>query len=286
VVACSDLSELWYKEFYLEISKEIQFPIEMSLPWILTEHILDTDAAELTEYAHRRQCVRVCVLVRVSVSLCVSVYVCVWINVCVSHSPSSCAHSHTHWRLCRSLLFPLDLYNDAAQRALHRLRARFLYDEIEAEVNLAFDQFLFKLSQNIYAHARARASAAYMSKEYKSQLEDLLAAADGRFEAGRAHYDGLWRQRHFQVRTTQPSIIAACALVARLFRCVPRMHTLVRTPLSATHTHAYTRTRAPPRTQLHTHSSPLVSISPVWCGSCWAGRWTCTCCLGSAWWTT
>ena len=48
--ACSDLSELWYKEFYLELSKEIQFPIEMSLPWILTEHILDTDAPELAEY--------------------------------------------------------------------------------------------------------------------------------------------------------------------------------------------------------------------------------------------
>jgi hypothetical protein len=83
-VACSDLSELWYKEFYLEISKEIQFPIEMSLPWILTEHILDTDAAELTEYAHRRQCVRVCVLVRVSVFLCVSVYVCVDECMCFS----------------------------------------------------------------------------------------------------------------------------------------------------------------------------------------------------------
>ena len=50
VTACADLSEMWYKEFYLELSKEIQFPIEMSLPWILTEHILDTDAPELAEY--------------------------------------------------------------------------------------------------------------------------------------------------------------------------------------------------------------------------------------------
>jgi len=148
IMACSDLSELWYKEFYLELSKEIQFPIEMSLPWILTEHVLDNDNAEFAE----------------------------------------------------SLLYPLDLYNDAANRALHKLKARFLYDEIEAEVNLVFDQFLFKLSQNIYVHFRTRAAATYLNKEYKSQLEDLVAAGDGRFDASRAHYESLLRQRHFQVR--------------------------------------------------------------------------------------
>ena len=61
---CCDLSQLWYREFFLEASgpreikreteklglktfevkKErwVQFPIEMSLPWILAEHILLT----------------------------------------------------------------------------------------------------------------------------------------------------------------------------------------------------------------------------------------------------
>jgi cytoplasmic FMR1 interacting protein len=35
---------MWYREFYLELTmgKRIQFPIEMSLPWILTDHILET----------------------------------------------------------------------------------------------------------------------------------------------------------------------------------------------------------------------------------------------------
>ena len=101
----------------------------------------------------------------------------------------------------RSILYPLDLYNEAANRALHKLKARFLYDEIEAEVNLAFDQFLFKLSQNIYAHFRMRASSIYLNKEYKNQLEDLLAATDGRFDANRSHFDSILRQRHFQVHT-------------------------------------------------------------------------------------
>lgn len=36
----SDMSELWYREFYLELTRCIQFPIEMSVPWILTELVL------------------------------------------------------------------------------------------------------------------------------------------------------------------------------------------------------------------------------------------------------
>ena len=39
-----DLSQLWYREFFLEMTmgKRIQFPIEMSMPWVLTDHILNT----------------------------------------------------------------------------------------------------------------------------------------------------------------------------------------------------------------------------------------------------
>lgn len=36
----SDLGDLWYREFFLEMTKSIQFPIEMSMPWILTEHLI------------------------------------------------------------------------------------------------------------------------------------------------------------------------------------------------------------------------------------------------------
>lgn len=35
-----DLGELWYRETFLELTRCVQFPIEMSIPWILTEHIL------------------------------------------------------------------------------------------------------------------------------------------------------------------------------------------------------------------------------------------------------
>jgi cytoplasmic FMR1 interacting protein len=44
----------------------------------------------------------------------------------------------------------LDLYNDAAMNALTVFKKRHLYDEVEAEVNLCFDQFVYKISEQIY----------------------------------------------------------------------------------------------------------------------------------------
>lgn len=48
---CCDLSQLWFREFYLELTMgvRIQFPIEMSLPWILTNHILENKTAHMME---------------------------------------------------------------------------------------------------------------------------------------------------------------------------------------------------------------------------------------------
>eukprot|EP00116_Pleurobrachia_bachei_P001661 sb/3461923/ len=47
---CSDLPQFWYREFYLQIENKIQFPIEMSMPWILTSHILEHGDASMMEY--------------------------------------------------------------------------------------------------------------------------------------------------------------------------------------------------------------------------------------------
>ena len=44
-----------------------------------------------------------------------------------------------------SVLYPLDLYNDSAFYALTVFRKQFLYDE----VNLCFDQFVYKLSDQV-----------------------------------------------------------------------------------------------------------------------------------------
>lgn len=49
VLSITDLADLWYREFYLELSRRLQFPIEMSLPWILTDHILESRDAAMME---------------------------------------------------------------------------------------------------------------------------------------------------------------------------------------------------------------------------------------------
>uniref|UniRef100_A0A3Q4HUG4 Cytoplasmic FMR1 interacting protein 2 n=1 Tax=Neolamprologus brichardi TaxID=32507 RepID=A0A3Q4HUG4_NEOBR len=49
---CCDLSQLWFREFFLELTmgRRIQFPIEMSMPWILTDHILETKEPSMMEH--------------------------------------------------------------------------------------------------------------------------------------------------------------------------------------------------------------------------------------------
>lgn len=58
----------------------------------------------------------------------------------------------------RYVLYPLDLYNDSALYALTIFRKQFLYDEVEAEVNLCFDQFVYKLSEQIFAYYKQLAA--------------------------------------------------------------------------------------------------------------------------------
>lgn len=58
----------------------------------------------------------------------------------------------------RCVLYPLDLYNDSAHYALTVFKKQFLYDEVEAEVNLCFDQFVYKLSEQIFAYYKQLAA--------------------------------------------------------------------------------------------------------------------------------
>jgi cytoplasmic FMR1 interacting protein len=99
------------------MGKRIQFPIEMSLPWILTDHVLESKNPGMMEF----------------------------------------------------VLQPLDLYSDSGHFALTKFRKQFLYDEIEAEVNLCFDQFVFKISEQIFDHYKCRAAAMILDMQF--QLE-------------------------------------------------------------------------------------------------------------------
>ena len=63
------------------------------------------------------------------------------------------------------VLYPLDLYNDSAFYALNVFKKQFLYDEVEAEVNLCFDQFVYKLSDQV-------GTTLFYCTYYKGTLDD------------------------------------------------------------------------------------------------------------------
>jgi cytoplasmic FMR1 interacting protein len=122
----SDVSDLWYKEFYLELTKCIQFPIEMSIPWILTEQIIVSNRSG-------------------DVSI----------------------------PIVENVLFTLDIYNDAAYKALYILCQQYLYDEIEAEANLVLDQIIFLLSDELYLYTKETVSSNLIDQPLRKKLEEI-----------------------------------------------------------------------------------------------------------------
>lgn len=143
----TDLGDLWYREYFLELTKRIQFEIDMSLAWSLCDHVLESNNLSMMD----------------------------------------------------SILYPLDIYNDAANRALKSLRQQFLYDEIEAEVNLAFDQLIYKLSDQCFTHYKTVAACMVMDKDLKSSLENLYPERAARFTPPKSRLATLFTQRHFQL---------------------------------------------------------------------------------------
>ncbi|KAK9146311.1 hypothetical protein Sjap_006214 [Stephania japonica] len=120
VGALTDLGFLWFREFYLESSRLIRFPIECSLPWMLADHVMESQNAGLFE----------------------------------------------------SILLPFDIYNDSAQHALVVLKQRFLYDEIEAEVDLCFDQLVLKLTDTIFTYYKSWAASDLLDPSFLFALDN------------------------------------------------------------------------------------------------------------------
>ncbi|MCO5571458.1 hypothetical protein L7F22_025198 [Adiantum nelumboides] len=138
----TDLGFLWFREFYLETSRVIQFPIECSLPWMLVDHVIESQDTGLLE----------------------------------------------------SVLMPFDVYNDSAEFALHGLKQRFLYDEIEAEVDLCFDQLVFKLTEHIFSHYKSFAASKMLDSMFLATSEN-----SERFIVPPKRYDALFRMRRVKL---------------------------------------------------------------------------------------
>jgi hypothetical protein len=153
------------REFYLELFDLPQFPTSMSLPWLLTEHALAPPSPTGITLPARGQAAANGPP-----------------NTGGGTSPARTASTagsghtgggsggHTGGGGCGRtggggggahtvggsgacllpLLFaPLSAYDSAAVAALSTHRRRHLYAEVEAEVNLCFDQILFELSERV-----------------------------------------------------------------------------------------------------------------------------------------
>uniref|UniRef100_A0A3P9Q8X4 Cytoplasmic FMR1 interacting protein 2 n=1 Tax=Poecilia reticulata TaxID=8081 RepID=A0A3P9Q8X4_POERE len=171
---CCDLSQLWFREFFLELTmgRRIQFPIEMSMPWILTDHILETKEPSMMEY----------------------------------------------------VLYPLDLYNDSGYYALTKFKKQFLYDEIEAEVNLCFDQFVYKLADQIFAYYKAMAGSVLLDKRFRAECKNYGVIIP---YPPSNRYETLLKQRHVQVRGKPKT---RCSHFARCSSCIMPSHAAPVTP--------------------------------------------------------
>jgi cytoplasmic FMR1 interacting protein len=105
----------------MEFTSCVQFPIAQSLPWILTEFLINTPAAK------------------------------------------------------ENIFFAIEIYNDAAHGALTRLEQQHLYNEVEAECSLSFDQLIFHLSNDIFKYFKALASSVNLNKDYYRVLSQKPA---------------------------------------------------------------------------------------------------------------
>ncbi|KAL6988945.1 hypothetical protein U1Q18_014695 [Sarracenia purpurea var. burkii] len=74
--------------------------------------------------------------------------------------------------LLESVLLPFDIYNDSAQQALVVLKQRFLYDEIEAEVDHCFDIFVLKLCETVFTYYKSWAASELLDPSFLSALDN------------------------------------------------------------------------------------------------------------------
>ncbi|XP_064636009.1 cytoplasmic FMR1-interacting protein-like isoform X2 [Lineus longissimus] len=96
--------------------------------------------------------------------------------------------------MMESILYPFDLYNDSASYALKVFKSQFLYDEVEAEVNLCFAQFVYKLSDQIFTHFKHVAGSILLERNMREECKKVEKS-----HLKLNKYDTLLKQRHIQL---------------------------------------------------------------------------------------
>jgi cytoplasmic FMR1 interacting protein len=144
VEAVMDIGFLWFREHFLEMAVgEVQFPLRMSLPWLLVDYVINT--ATMKE----------------------------------------------------NIFFPMDIYNDAATTSLNHLRQQFLYDEVEAETALSFNQLVFSLGDDCFKYHKSVASSILVQKNFQRSFSELKR--QGQTIVSTSRFAALMQQRHINL---------------------------------------------------------------------------------------
>ena len=244
-----DLSYMWCRELYLNYTQQVQFPIELSLPWLILEHIITkehndgsflfnsnlVDFNQITSKLKKDQSrMSILGMKRLSTKITpVKSRSSIRINP-LSESKAGEGLSkiqedsiqedseYTTGKFTRratiknffsdqgkgekenrngaisnadnkvaltlsikeieewisrpwlyELFYIIDIYNDAAKSALYSFYCRWLYDEIEAEVNLIFDQLAYLIGEEIYSQTKQEAASIYVDTEFRYILEKI-----------------------------------------------------------------------------------------------------------------
>lgn len=75
-----------------------------------------------------------------------------------------------------NIFYILDIFNDAAYKALYVLEQQHLYDEVEAEASVIFDQIVVLLTEEMYGHYKNLSAYEILDEDTKRklQLHDIL----------------------------------------------------------------------------------------------------------------
>ncbi|CAN0222480.1 unnamed protein product [Discosporangium mesarthrocarpum] len=204
--ATTDLGDLWFREFHLELNKCPQFPIEMSFPWIITEHIVKNKRAMNLEGGGKDGQGRGDsssggggggssrgLGSGTEGSLGGGAGgsgggVGAGGGTAGGKKKRKAGGEGTHGHvLVEEVLWALDLYNDAAHRALYIVNSQYLFNEIQAEVNLVFTQLLFHLEEEVFGYFKDWAASTALDKMFKRVLESRRGW--GHFTPGRRRYE-------------------------------------------------------------------------------------------------
>jgi len=156
-----NLHDLWCREYFLDLCNVVQFPIDLSIPWMLIDH---------------------------AYSKC---------NDALNGSDEYDSNAD-YIPLLEKIFYVLDVYNDSCNYALYQSKTQYLFNELEAECGLVVDQIVYLLSDLIYTYYRHLSASELLDLSYKNELEELKGFAYLRVDIGK-RFNVILSQRNIQL---------------------------------------------------------------------------------------